>query len=122
MIRRPPRSTRTDTLFPYTTLFRSGRVNIDCFDFSVIALLQELEDFEVVTFNQEIARPVPLDAFIRTWQERARCRRHCALSRLTLAVPRSPQFFLGCRHRPCAYPSLQYTPTTGICAATLHNA
>src|SRR3546814_16667714 len=27
MIRRPPRSTRTDTLFPYTTLFRSLRVN-----------------------------------------------------------------------------------------------
>src|SRR3546814_10786035 len=24
MLRRPPRSTRTDTLFPYTTLFRSG--------------------------------------------------------------------------------------------------
>src|SRR3546814_20728371 len=36
MIRRPPRSTRTDTLFPYTTLFRSFKcgttffgVNID---------------------------------------------------------------------------------------------
>src|SRR3546814_4970443 len=30
MIRRPPRSTRTDTLFPYTTLFRSqdGNLNI----------------------------------------------------------------------------------------------
>src|SRR3546814_7333240 len=27
MIRRPPRSTRTDTLFPYTTLFRSRSVN-----------------------------------------------------------------------------------------------
>src|SRR3546814_9359652 len=27
MIRRPPRSTRTDTLFPYTTLFRSGRIS-----------------------------------------------------------------------------------------------
>src|SRR3546814_6305903 len=26
MIRRPPRSTRTDTLFPYTTLFRSGEI------------------------------------------------------------------------------------------------
>src|SRR3546814_5512877 len=26
MIRRPPRSTRTDTLFPYTTLFRSSSV------------------------------------------------------------------------------------------------
>src|SRR3546814_8902052 len=29
MIRRPPRSTRTDTLFPYTTLFRSVRVRGD---------------------------------------------------------------------------------------------
>src|SRR3546814_9352222 len=27
MIRRPPRSTRTDTLFPYTTLFRSAAVS-----------------------------------------------------------------------------------------------
>src|SRR3546814_5025519 len=39
MIRRPPRSTRTDTLFPYTTLFRSQwhlggwqiRANVDLF-------------------------------------------------------------------------------------------
>src|SRR3546814_12164291 len=29
MIRRPPRSTRTDTLFPYTTLFRSDRLLVD---------------------------------------------------------------------------------------------
>src|SRR3546814_4687311 len=29
MIRRPPRSTRTDTLFPYTTLFRSA---VQCTD------------------------------------------------------------------------------------------
>src|SRR3546814_2746399 len=29
MIRRPPRSTRTDTLFPYTTLFRSLRAARD---------------------------------------------------------------------------------------------
>src|SRR3546814_11241080 len=28
MIRRPPRSTRTDTLFPYTTLFRSAEARI----------------------------------------------------------------------------------------------
>src|SRR3546814_3546462 len=28
MIRRPPRSTRTDTLFPYTTLFRSKRAGL----------------------------------------------------------------------------------------------
>src|SRR3546814_4904846 len=31
MIRRPPRSTRTDTLFPYTTLFRSKRLAIQTF-------------------------------------------------------------------------------------------
>src|SRR3546814_1518520 len=29
MIRLPPRSTRTDTLFPYTTLFRSGRAGVE---------------------------------------------------------------------------------------------
>src|SRR3546814_8465002 len=28
MIRRPPRSTRTDTLFPYTTLFRSINIGM----------------------------------------------------------------------------------------------
>src|SRR3546814_14620441 len=30
MMRRPPRSTRTDTLFPYTTLFRSGNWFPEC--------------------------------------------------------------------------------------------
>src|SRR3546814_9918632 len=29
MIRRPPRSTRTDTLLPYTTLFRSNSITFD---------------------------------------------------------------------------------------------
>src|SRR3546814_3610056 len=32
MIRRPPRSTRTDTLFPYTTLFRSAAVDARGFE------------------------------------------------------------------------------------------
>src|SRR3546814_2516845 len=31
MIRRPPRSTRTDTLFPYTTLFRAGLIALPGF-------------------------------------------------------------------------------------------
>src|SRR3546814_4327706 len=31
MIRRPPRSTRTDTLFPYTTLFRSRKGRVEEF-------------------------------------------------------------------------------------------
>src|SRR3546814_20014277 len=35
MIRRPPRSTRTDTLFPYTTLFRSGLPAVQAGDASI---------------------------------------------------------------------------------------
>src|SRR3546814_17119848 len=41
MIRRPPRSTRTDTLFPYTTLFRSGEV-ADGVDPEPLELLERL--------------------------------------------------------------------------------
>src|SRR3546814_18812303 len=38
MIRRPPRSTRTDTLFPYTTLFRSRDVLMADLDIPVVSL------------------------------------------------------------------------------------
>src|SRR3546814_2020590 len=38
MIRRPPRSTRTDTLFPYTTLFRSISLRRSLFLAAVLAL------------------------------------------------------------------------------------
>src|SRR3546814_9778782 len=41
MIRRPPRSTRTDTLFPYTTLFRSP--------------------IDILINNAGIALPAPID-------------------------------------------------------------
>src|SRR3546814_8248661 len=43
MIRRPPRSTRTDTLFPYTTLFRS-RDGIECRLQEVIDPLEHSDD------------------------------------------------------------------------------
>src|SRR3546814_15586057 len=36
MIRRPPRSTRTDTLFPYTTLFRSSRKDISLYSWLIL--------------------------------------------------------------------------------------
>src|SRR3546814_16863615 len=42
MIRRPPRSTRTDTLFPYTTLFRSYKPSLSRSDRAVI--LQKAAD------------------------------------------------------------------------------
>src|SRR3546814_9288426 len=43
MIRRPPRSTRTDTLFPYTTLFRSAptAVSASDFDMALYGLLRD---------------------------------------------------------------------------------
>src|SRR3546814_2579434 len=39
MIRRPPRSTRTDTLFPYTTLFRSHHLHDAVADRGVFVLV-----------------------------------------------------------------------------------
>src|SRR3546814_1316081 len=48
MIRRPPRSTRTDTLFPYTTLFRSPPVDRDRLAGQIIAAVREQEDKEIL--------------------------------------------------------------------------
>src|SRR3546814_13944145 len=47
MIRRPPRSTRTDTLFPYTTLFRSGDLEImgDAYHGAVLIVRKHLKSF-----------------------------------------------------------------------------
>src|SRR3546814_12839414 len=42
MIRRPPRSTRTDTLFPYTTLFRSLYHYMGCSTFSEYTVVAEV--------------------------------------------------------------------------------
>src|SRR3546814_7371433 len=47
MIRRPPRSTRTDTLFPYTTLFRSLHLR----GFGKIENLAEFERYGVASFD-----------------------------------------------------------------------
>src|SRR3546814_6949707 len=46
MIRRPPRSTRTDTLFPYTTLFRSAPSNsVNAVDPNVIGVATNIPNF-----------------------------------------------------------------------------
>src|SRR3546814_14475441 len=44
MIRRPPRSTRTDTLFPYTTLFRSGCWRRSTTTIIIIIIIRRLVD------------------------------------------------------------------------------
>src|SRR3546814_4784725 len=45
MIRRPPRSTRTDTLFPYTTLFRS------------VARVSNATQISVLNIHSIVAKP-----------------------------------------------------------------
>src|SRR3546814_9154771 len=52
MLRRPPRSTRTDTLFPYTTLFRSKRANVSQAIWKIRFALQACDLQEWPTENQ----------------------------------------------------------------------
>src|SRR3546814_15114172 len=112
MIRRPPRSTRTDTLFPYTTLFRSlgvqaiarGRVAR-----TAIAVLRqveaEAERFEQVAL-EAAQRPRQGDAFaqafahlsvdsvqpgVRVLARRQPPRQFAARERGTPGLPRDPR-------------------------------
>src|SRR3546814_13060078 len=49
MIRRPPRSTRTDTLFPYTTLFRSAETADRSFAIDAAAFHIDWTDIQLFT-------------------------------------------------------------------------
>src|SRR3546814_10795321 len=76
MIRRPPRSTRTDTLFPYTTLFRS---------------LQRRASGEAVFIGDAIADPLTgLHAAVAAWASHRRSEEHTSelqsLMRISYAV------------------------------------
>src|SRR3546814_14617909 len=68
MIRRPPRSTRTDTLFPYTTLFRSKHLHLYFLPFGEYfgnlgdALVLDLGDVdEAVTRTHEVHECAEID-------------------------------------------------------------
>src|SRR3546814_7687862 len=52
MIRRPPRSTRTDTLFPYTTLFRSihARARVHVF-FQIVGMQLDQAGHQVIALQ-----------------------------------------------------------------------
>src|SRR3546814_5650236 len=87
MIRRPPRSTRTDTLFPYTTLFRSAFIAFGSLTFcnhaekpnaavrwetdatgpwAVLEALRDIADGEEITlFYTNIAEYADEDLFFR---------------------------------------------------------
>src|SRR3546814_9100473 len=58
MIRRPPRSTRTDTLFPYTTLFRSTVASVDNRNWELsdhAAIIRRLSQSRAVALDMESA-------------------------------------------------------------------
>src|SRR3546814_7026154 len=60
MLLRPPRATRTDTLFPYTTLFRScfiacAKVRLCPLDKSVLPCVQSVGPAPIQTVGQHVA-------------------------------------------------------------------
>src|SRR3546814_1437320 len=61
MIRRPPRPTRTDTLFPYTTLFRSGTV----VDYITELLVDGV--WQNITSDVRDSAPIVLERGRRDW-------------------------------------------------------
>src|SRR3546814_13146628 len=71
MIRRPPRSTRTDTLFPYTTLFRSRlatNLSVEEADARVyLCQILALATTELVLARQSETRhgPIQMSAYVR---------------------------------------------------------
>src|SRR3546814_5201424 len=95
MIRRPPRSTRTDTLFPYTTLFRSRLFAAN--DIAVRMIADGATPLEAITEAQRltdatprncyVSRPIVNDDEIRSW---ARSEEHTSelhsLMRISYAV------------------------------------
>src|SRR3546814_1589680 len=80
MIRLPPRSTRTDTLFPYTTLFRSKAKLIACLpkdgtavlnadDARVLAMADRFTG-NIITFGRAEGAMLRAEHIRSTWPER----------------------------------------------------
>src|SRR3546814_15854332 len=82
MIRRPPISTRTDTLFPYTTLFRSRigqRIQHDDFVIGLPAVPEadEIGADEAGAAGDEHVRHVSVQALLSSASIRRSSARHC---------------------------------------------
>src|SRR3546814_9013888 len=103
MIRRPPRSTRTDTLFPYTTLFRSRRRAV-CAD--------RREPARIVRDDQSLARRKRSEEHTSELQSLMR------ISYAVFCLKKKNNVHYTARHTPCHNAlSLHYLHT--ICTHTL---
>src|SRR3546814_19794180 len=99
MIRPPPRSTRTDTLFPYTTLFRSGVV-IDMIDVgggfpSIYPGLEPpaMEDYFAIIARHFEALPIAYNAELWCEPGRALCAESSSLI-VRVERPRGEELFI----------------------------
>src|SRR3546814_9061857 len=61
MIRRPPRSTRTDTLFPYTTLFRSNATLSRVTSPSLADIVKEFNDNSINLYGEALVKTIGLE-------------------------------------------------------------
>src|SRR3546814_11892874 len=102
MIRPPPRSTRTDTLFPYTTLFRSA--NFYRYDFQ--NALQNLQyvynEYEDNDIRQEALAWIGLSNMLAERYTDAETAFDIALSNIDSSEVAAPQIGrASCRERVC---------------------
>src|SRR3546814_8952414 len=96
MIRRPPRSTRTDTLFPYTTLFRSRQVvqHLEQFlaglDVAGIGAVDLVENADAIGVHVDADRPKLCRHALEGAEQPARSEEHTSelqsLMRISYAV------------------------------------
>src|SRR3546814_1835997 len=104
MIRRPPRSTRTDTLFPYTTLFRSVPAG------ATEVAFQLLDDLAVAAHRAVQALQVAVDGEHQVVQALAAGdgNRAQALGLVGLAVAEeAPDLAVGLGHQAAAFQVLE---------------
>src|SRR3546814_14296582 len=113
MSRRPPRSTRTDTLFPYTTLFRSDRVGIverggGDIDFAGLMTHMDGERRAAVAAIAALAErrrgetpELALATFNVKMMQRDRSEHHASRARYLLTDPEIGR--ASCRERVCQY-------------------
>src|SRR3546814_20780715 len=107
MIRRPPRSTRTDTLFPYTTLFRSRR--LDRWPHPARRVVQRLVP-EVIGIGMVVVHapgdvaPVPADVdVLGLRREHERIDRQVRLQEAPVRLLLAQIGRASCRERGCHY-------------------
>src|SRR3546814_2174117 len=81
MIRRPPRSTRTDTLFPYTTLFRSGGFRAEEIVDAAKQGVQSRNTAKAILETTGCAQRVFLDVGEQRQAQRGRADRRCVAAR-----------------------------------------